>query len=154
MCVHRYIPVVEAVCKKGARACALAAATTRSTHISLLVRCTMYIVALLVDGIYTVCMCIFVKEDGIKKRIDLNTLKYVRSEGDYIKIFHGKSTTLVHETLTQFEVKLNHPSLIRIHRSTLVNLAFVDEINSDHLIIEGTDLTIGKTYRQKLQSIL
>ena len=43
---------------------------------------------------------------------------------------------------------------VRIHRSTVINLARVDYVEKDHLVIEGQDLNIGKTYRSSLLSIL
>jgi DNA-binding LytR/AlgR family response regulator len=57
-------------------------------------------------------------------------------------------------TLADFLRLLPALDFVRIHRSTVINLARVEYVEKDHLVIEGEDLNIGKTYRASLLSSL
>ena len=93
---------------------------------------------------------IFVKIDGLKKRIDIADIKYIQANGDYVNIVTSEQEapfmSLI--SLSKIQKLLPTDSFLRVHRSTIVNLAFVDIIDTDHLYIGEQDLIIGKTYRK------
>ena len=97
---------------------------------------------------------IFVKDGSLKRRIEFGDILYVQAQGDYLSIQLEDKRFMVLQTLNNFLSLLPSHHFIRIHRSTIVNLAKVDVINSDHLIISGKDLTIGKTYRSQVSDFI
>lgn len=96
---------------------------------------------------------IFVKDSGVKKRILLDDILYLHAQGDYTEIVLSTAKLLLLGNLSSFEQSLPTHEFIRIHRSFIVNIAKVDAIDKDHLMIGNIDLTIGKTYRAKIDDM-
>jgi two-component system LytT family response regulator len=79
---------------------------------------------------------------------------------DYCVKIHiaGKSYSL-RETLTRFEAKLDPLQFIRIHRSTIVRVDAIREIEpffggeSVAVLHDGRKLKVGRTYRNKLKKL-
>lgn len=96
---------------------------------------------------------IFVKDGGIKKRLVFNEVLFLHAQGDYTEIHLKDKKLLLLGTLSTFQQSLPADEFIRVHRSYIVNKSNVDLVDKDHLIIQGQDITIGKTYRQNIDAI-
>lgn len=96
---------------------------------------------------------IFVKIDGVKKRINIEDIQYVQANGDYVNIVtvNQKTPFLALMSMNKVQSLLPSKQFIRVHRSSIVNLACVDVIDTDHLYIGDKDITIGKTYRKLVE---
>ncbi len=84
---------------------------------------------------------IYVKQNNCTARfIEINTIIAITSVGNYSKIetLDG-NTYIILKTLKQWESELPESYFIRIHRSTIVNLKFINKIE-----------TYSKTYHQVL----
>ncbi len=100
-------------------------------------------------------------EDGIfvknKKRLEKVLLKdilWVEAYDIYAMI---KSTTgqyLLSQSLKAVEEKFPATHFIRAHRSYLVNKEKIDAIEENDIIITGTHIPVGKTYREGLMKKL
>ncbi|HEY4492830.1 MAG TPA: LytTR family DNA-binding domain-containing protein, partial [Acidobacteriota bacterium] len=72
----------------------------------------------------------------------------------------GKESHLVRESLTWLEGHLDPKQFLRIHRSTIVNLNRIREVQSWFygeyrvLLLDGTTLTLSRTYRKKFHDAL
>ena len=97
---------------------------------------------------------LFVKDGHLRKRINFDDIAYVQAQGDYLHIQMQDNNLMILHTLSEFLQLLPANNFIRIHRSTILNLAKVDYIDKDHCVIQGQDLSIGKTYRNQLLSAL
>lgn len=93
---------------------------------------------------------IFVKDGHSKKRVNFSDIHYIQAQGDYLLIQQTNNKLLVLYKLSEFINLLPNNLFVRIHRSTIVNLSKVDVIEKDHVVIQKTDLSIGKTYRNNL----
>lgn len=97
-----------------------------------------------------------VKDGGRIQLIKVTDLMYVEAEGNYISLHTEKSKHLLYETLTHFESKLNPKTFVRIHRSTIVNLHFIKEIqshfNGDYSVILKNEkvLRMSRNYKENL----
>jgi two-component system LytT family response regulator len=84
----------------------------------------------------------------------------VGAADNYVELHAGKSTYLVRETMAQIESKLDPRKFARIHRSAIVNLDRVKEMQTvfsgDHQLTlrDGTRLTVSRTHRDRLLSLL
>jgi two-component system LytT family response regulator len=80
-------------------------------------------------------------------------IEWVGAEGDYVRLHAGPRSYLIHETLASVERGLGSRRFLRIHRSTIVNLDRVRELesleNGDHEVRlnDGTRLRLSRTYR-------
>jgi len=96
----------------------------------------------------------FIKDGSVKRRIQFDDILYVQAQGDYLSINLTDNKFMVLHTLGEFFNLLPQHNFVRIHRSTIVNLAKVDVINKEHLVIADVDLTIGKTYRAQVYDLV
>lgn len=65
--------------------------------------------------------------DGGRKRIDTIQIDKVVAEGDYMRLFVGQWTCLLHETIRNLRQRLG-PQFIQLHRSILVRVDFIDRL--------------------------
>lgn len=91
---------------------------------------------------------IFVKSDSKLVRIDLNQLYFIEALKDYARLWTSNSKVIVHSTMKNFEEQLaQYPNFIRVHKSYIVNLNYVAEIDGNSIRIQDQLITIGNTYR-------
>lgn len=62
--------------------------------------------------------------------IAIPDIQYIVASGYYIEIFTSNKKHLLRETLTNIMNKLDGDNFLRIHRSTIINTLFLEEINS------------------------
>jgi two-component system LytT family response regulator len=62
--------------------------------------------------------------------LDLADILAVQAEGNYVSLQHLPNPDLVHESLSSMAEKLRPYGFIRIHRSVVVNISAVEEIQS------------------------
>jgi two-component system LytT family response regulator len=101
-----------------------------------------------------------VREGG--KIVFLRTaeIDWIGAEGNYARLHVGKRTHLMRETMTSLEGKLDAARFLRIHRSTIVNVDAIAELEplfqGDYVVIlrDGTRLTSSRGYRSNLQEFM
>lgn len=95
---------------------------------------------------------IFVKADGKHIKVILNDIYYVEGLKDYV-IIHLKDARIVtHNTMKNIETLLMKlDNFIRIHRSYIINLHHVKEIEGNSFRIKDELLTIGTTFKEDVQ---
>jgi two-component system, LytTR family, response regulator len=87
-------------------------------------------------------------------------IDWIEAEGKYVRLYVGPRTHLVRDTLTRLEEALDPSVFRRIHRSTIVNLERVREIESlfqgDCVVVlqDGTRLNAGRAYRKNLDELV
>jgi two-component system LytT family response regulator len=85
---------------------------------------------------------------------------WVQAEGNYVRVHAGAATHLIRETLGAVESILDPEQFSRIHRSTIVNLDRIREMQAwfagDYVVIlkDNTQLKLSRTYREHLQTRL
>lgn len=93
---------------------------------------------------------IFVKSEYEKIKINIDSIKYIQGLNDYIKIYSANSPKAV-LTLSSFKDimdKLPPSQFIRIHRSYIVNVGFIDALQKTKVIIDKIRIPIGETYKE------
>lgn len=93
---------------------------------------------------------ISVKVDSDNIDIDVATILYAQSYGNYVKIFTQKRYYLASITTNDLEHLLPAHNFMRAHKSFIIALDKVDEVTKDHVVIKRTDIPIGITYRREL----
>jgi len=88
--------------------------------------------------------------------IDTADIIAVEAEGHYVMLQHRSSGYLLRESISTMEEKLSLFGFVRIHRSSLVNAAFVEEIQplstGEYMlrIRGGKKYTVTRTYKKNL----
>ena len=96
---------------------------------------------------------IAVRDAGRIFLLDPGDIDWIEAEGDYVRVHCGARGYLIREGISSIEARLAGTSLVRIHRSTIVNVSRVQELrpreNQDFTVIlaNGTTLRLSRTYR-------
>jgi two-component system response regulator LytT len=99
---------------------------------------------------------LFIKSEYKIIRIDLKTIKYIEGMSEYVRIHRDNAKSIMSLlSLRSLEDQLPEDQFMRVHKSYIVNLEKITEIESN-LIICGDDITIpvSKLYRDKFQEYL
>lgn len=103
---------------------------------------------------------IAVKSVGRTVFVNADNVDWLETAGNYVCLHAGKETHVVRETMNQLETQLNPAKFVRIHRSTMVRIEAIREIqplfNGDRVVIlhDGSKLTLSRSYRDKVKAAL
>jgi len=79
---------------------------------------------------------------------------YFKGYGEYVRVIALNKNYMVRDSLTEFEKKLSGDFFLRIHKSYIVNIQKITGFSSIHVIINNSELPIGRMYREKVMRIL
>jgi two-component system LytT family response regulator len=100
-----------------------------------------------------------IRKDGRIFLVRPEDIDWLEADGNHVRVHIGKESHLIRETLSKLESRLPERSFMRIHRSTLVNIARIREIQpwfqGDYVLLltDGTRLTSGRSYRDRVRSL-
>jgi DNA-binding LytR/AlgR family response regulator len=97
---------------------------------------------------------VFVKDNGVLKRINVDEILYLEAMGDYVKVHTGQKFHVLHATLKSIEEKLPASKFIRVHRSYIVSLSKIDFIQEGVISIGKSTIPVADTYRTSLNKRL
>lgn len=103
---------------------------------------------------------IAVKSVGRTVFVNAANVDWLETAGNYVCLHVGKETHVVRETMNQLETQLDPAKFVRIHRSTMVRIETIREIqplfNGDRVVIlhDGAKLTLSRSYRDKVKAAL
>ena len=103
---------------------------------------------------------LMIKQQGRVFFIKVEEIDWIQAAGNYVKLHVGERWHLMRETMAKLSAKLDPKQFVRIHRSTIVNLERVKEIQpwfqGEHVVLlhDGHQLTLSRTYREKLHDVL
>lgn len=98
---------------------------------------------------------IFIKDNGLLSKVHQNDIHYCEALGDYVKVHLKSKTYVVNSTMKNIEDKLKrNKQFLRVHRSYIINLSFLENIESESAIVGGKIIPIGNKYKSELQSKL
>lgn len=87
-------------------------------------------------------------------------IDWVEAASNYVRIHAGTDSHLLRETMNGIEARLDPDKFLRIHRSTIVNIERVAELqpwfHGDYAVMlrDGTRLTLSRGHRDKLRQFL
>lgn len=93
---------------------------------------------------------IFLKVDSMLISCELTDILWVEAFGDYVKVATPAKTHVVHAKLRAVEELLPAHSFVRVHRSFIVRIDKIKNIESTNLQIEKTIIPISNSYRRAL----
>ncbi|GGD11902.1 LytR/AlgR family response regulator transcription factor [Hyunsoonleella pacifica] len=96
----------------------------------------------------------FVRADRRMIKIDFESIIYIESYSDYIKIHLANKTIVTRETISAIEGKLPNDRFLRIHRSYIIALKHITSFTNEEIIINDKALTISRTYKKEVLEIL
>jgi DNA-binding LytR/AlgR family response regulator len=97
---------------------------------------------------------VFVKDNGILKRISIDDILFLEAMGDYVKVHTSQKFHVVHATLKSIEEKLPSSRFIRVHRSYIVAINKIDYIQEGTISIGKTTIPVADTHKSNLNKRL
>ena len=99
---------------------------------------------------------IFVKTDYRVVRIAISDIRYIEGMSEYLKIhLEGQKPIITLLSMKKMEDYLPPTLFMRIHRSYIVNLQKIQEVNKNRIILDAdTYLPIGDLYKDRFNEYL
>ena len=101
-----------------------------------------------------------IKAGGRIYFLDTNEIDWIEAEGNYVSVHTAKKSHLLRETIGSLETQLDPKKFVRIHRSSIVRIASIRELqpwfHGEYRVNleNGTQLALSRNYRDKLQEAL
>jgi two-component system LytT family response regulator len=101
-----------------------------------------------------------IKAGGRVVFIDVDEIHWIEAAANYVKLNVGKESYLLRESIGHVSERLDPGQFIRIHRSTIVNVQKIKELqpcNSGEYIVvlkTGKELSCSRGYRAGLQQLI
>ncbi len=100
---------------------------------------------------------ILVKHDGRMFFVKTTEIDWIEADRNYVRLHVGKTAHTIRERISHLEETLDPRLFARIHRSTIVNLNRVREMqqwfSGDYVVIleDGTKLRLSRHYRDRVE---
>jgi two-component system LytT family response regulator len=103
---------------------------------------------------------IMVKSAGRISFLKTEEIDWIEAQGDYVRLYAQGRKFLIREKIGEMEQQFPVDRFIRIHRSTIVNVERIKEMQplfyGEYAVIlnDGTRLTLSRSFREKVFSRL
>jgi len=101
-----------------------------------------------------------VKDGGRVFFLRTSDIDRIEAAGNYVSVHTAAKNHLVRDTMGKMEERLDPATFVRIHRSTIVQIDRIRELqpdfNGDYAVLleDGTRLSLGRSYRDRVQARL
>jgi len=101
-----------------------------------------------------------IKAGGRVFFLRVDEIDWIEAAANYVKLHAGGEAHLLRETINGLAAKLDPDKFLRVHRSIIVNLEHVKEIqpwfHGDYVILmqDGAQLTSSRNYREQLRKLM
>ncbi|WP_298782443.1 LytTR family DNA-binding domain-containing protein [uncultured Polaribacter sp.] len=92
----------------------------------------------------------FVRADRKMVKIDFNSILYIESLSDYVKIITSTKTIVTRETISSLEQKLASKNFMRVHRSYIVSFKNISSYTNEFVEIEKKAIPISRSYKESV----
>ena len=92
--------------------------------------------------------------------LPVGDIHWVEAEGDYVRFHTAKGAHLLRATLSEIESRLEAPRFARVHRSAIVNVESIREIQplfkGDYVLVlkTGAEVRSGRSHRATVQALM
>lgn len=92
--------------------------------------------------------------------LNVAEIDWIEAADNYVRLHTGRESHLLRETMNSLEKKLDPEQFLRIHRSRIINIRRIKELQPlfrgefDIMLQDGTRLESGRGYRDRVQSLL
>ena len=103
---------------------------------------------------------IAIRKNGRVIFVTIEEIDWIEAADNYVYLHCGSETHVLRETIREMEARLDPARFVRVHRSAIVNIDRIKELQpwfrGDYRVIlrDGTTLTLTKNHREKLDSQL
>ena len=101
-----------------------------------------------------------IKMNGHVYFVKTEEIDWLEAEGNYVRLHAGRESYLLRDTISALESQLDPRKFVRVHRSAIVNIDRIEELqpwfHGEYRILlgEGVQLTLSRSYRERLHEVL
>ena len=97
-------------------------------------------------------MYLFIKDRKCEHIIQINSIKWIKGERQYCKIFMTDRNLLVTKQISQIQQLLpDDGQFVRIHKSYIVNMDYATFRDVNFLYVDGESIPIGRGYKKNIK---
>ena len=93
---------------------------------------------------------LFIRVDGKLLKMQNDDILYIEGMRDYVKFITTTKSYITHSTLKNLEEKMNKSAFMKVHRSYIVNITKIDDIQGNTIYIQGKQVPIGKGHKDEV----
>ena len=97
---------------------------------------------------------IFLKVDSKLIRVKIDDILYIEAKGDYALFKTKEKGYIVHGTMKKFQQRLDDFNFQKVHRSFIVNLDKIVDIEESNLLIEDKVIPVSRANKEALMQRL
>jgi two-component system LytT family response regulator len=103
---------------------------------------------------------LIIKAEGRITFLRTREIDWIEADDKYVHLHAGTTTRMVRQTLSAMEAQLDPKRFVRIHRSAIVNVERIKELqplfNGEYSVLmeNGAKLTLTKSHKEKLFGLL
>ena len=98
-----------------------------------------------------------IKDGGAVNRVPVKDILWIDAAGDYMCVHTEKNTHILRQTMKQLEEFLDPKLFLRSHRSTIVNINYIDkfcsQLNGEYFLVlaNGKELKVSRSYKERVK---
>ena len=97
---------------------------------------------------------IFLRADKIDHKVCFSKIQYIEGCGNFVKVFLEKQMLMVSETMAAMENNLPMDLFLRTHKSYIVSIPHIDQVEGNMIKIGETVIPIGNQYKMQVRQRL
>jgi len=101
-----------------------------------------------------------IKSDGRVTFLPVEEIDWIESSDNHVKIHAKGETHVLRRTLQSMQASLSPTDFVRVHRSSIVNVTRIEEIqpwfNGEYVVVlrDGTKVQSSRGYRARLEALM
>ena len=101
-----------------------------------------------------------IKDGSEVTRVNVADIQWIDAAGDYMCVHTLDQTHIMRRTMKELENDLDPKKFVRVHRSAIVNIRYVQKLVSHisgeyHLILNnGTELKVSRSHRDRVKEMI
>ena len=90
----------------------------------------------------------FIKSGSDYLNLDVDQIRYIKSDGDYTCIFLADKKHLIAHPLRYWKEQLSEDRFCQVHKSYIVSVKWIEKVNSNQIFIGDTVIPIGRMFKE------
>jgi len=96
----------------------------------------------------------FIKVDHKLVKLMNDQILYIESMGDYVRFVTEDKKLVTLNTMKNLEERMDSGQFVKVHRSYIVNINKIDDLQGNQIYIRKHEVPIGKAYREEIMKRL
>ncbi len=91
---------------------------------------------------------IYIKSERKYIRVFFKDINYIKGLKDYVMIYTSNSMIITAMNIKTIYSQLPHHIFARVNKSYLININFIDSVETDFIQLAGKEIPLGATYKE------